>query len=74
MFQSNSGAGAPPVSFDYSPQFEDISLSVTGSKVALRQTVQLLHKLGYAEPNDWSKPQRKKEKWVIVLIKRLRIG
>ncbi|NEP20115.1 MAG: hypothetical protein F6J97_25070 [Leptolyngbya sp. SIO4C1] len=74
MFQSNdSGAGAPPVSFDYSPQFETVTLSMTGSMAALRKMVNTMHKRGLAEPNDWSKPQPKDHEWVTVLIRRLRI-
>ncbi|NEP19729.1 MAG: hypothetical protein F6J97_23045 [Leptolyngbya sp. SIO4C1] len=74
MFQySGSGAGAPPASRDYSPRFEEVCLSITGSKAALRKTIQTLHKLRYAEPNDWSKPQPRGEQWVTVLIRRLQI-
>ncbi|NEP18657.1 MAG: hypothetical protein F6J97_17430 [Leptolyngbya sp. SIO4C1] len=73
MFQSNSGAGAPPVSFDYSPRFETVKLSVTGSLSGLRKIVNTLHKRGFADPNDWSQPQPKDHEWIIVLIRRLRI-
>ncbi|NEP19591.1 MAG: hypothetical protein F6J97_22320 [Leptolyngbya sp. SIO4C1] len=74
MFQySDSGAGAPPVSFDYSPQFEDLRLSITGSKAGLQKMVKTLHKLGFADPNDWSQPQPKDNQWVTVLIRRVRI-
>ncbi|NEP19749.1 MAG: hypothetical protein F6J97_23160 [Leptolyngbya sp. SIO4C1] len=77
MFQSNdAGAGAPPVSPDYAPRFEDIIHSIKGSLAGLQNTVKTLHKLRYAEPNDWSKPQfdAQSGKWVIVLIKRSQLS
>ncbi|NEP18763.1 MAG: hypothetical protein F6J97_17995 [Leptolyngbya sp. SIO4C1] len=73
MFQNNSGAGAPPIALDDVPQFEDVSLSITGSKPALQKMIKTLHKLGFAGPNDWSQPQPIAKKWVTVLIKRLRM-
>ncbi|NEP18088.1 MAG: hypothetical protein F6J97_14475 [Leptolyngbya sp. SIO4C1] len=75
MFQSNdSGAGAPPVSHDDAPQFETIRISMTGSMAGLRKMVSTLHRLNFAEPNDWSKPQPKDQEWVTVLFKKARVG
>ncbi|NEP16830.1 MAG: hypothetical protein F6J97_07980 [Leptolyngbya sp. SIO4C1] len=77
MFQSNdAGAGARPVSPGSSPRFEDITHSIKGSLAALQKVVKTLHKLRYAEPNDWSKPQFDAQtgKWVIVLIKRSQLS
>ncbi|NEP19913.1 MAG: hypothetical protein F6J97_24005 [Leptolyngbya sp. SIO4C1] len=75
MFQNNSGAGTPPVAQGEAPRFEDITHSIKGSLAGLRKVVKTLHKLGYAEPNDWSQPQPDAQtgKWVIVLIKRSRL-
>ncbi|NEP16289.1 MAG: hypothetical protein F6J97_05215 [Leptolyngbya sp. SIO4C1] len=73
MFQNNSGAGAPPVSFDDSPRFEEVSLSIQGSWPALQKMVKTLHKVGFAEPNDWSQPQPSGDRWVTVLIRRVRL-
>ncbi|NEP17267.1 MAG: hypothetical protein F6J97_10220 [Leptolyngbya sp. SIO4C1] len=74
MFQPNdAGANTPPISFDQSPQFESVRLSITGSRAGLRKIVNTLHKLHFAEPNDWSEPQPKGDDWVTVLIRRLRV-
>ncbi|NEP16015.1 MAG: hypothetical protein F6J97_03820 [Leptolyngbya sp. SIO4C1] len=73
MFQSN-GAAVPPVSLDAAPQFETVTLSITGPLAGLRQMVNTLHKRGFADPNDWSQPQPKGHEWVTVLIRRLRVG
>ncbi|NEP55322.1 MAG: hypothetical protein F6K65_43695 [Moorea sp. SIO3C2] len=61
MFQeSNQGAGAsnvPPANKslpDY-PQ-ESVRHILLGSLVAVGNSIKLLHKLNYAEVNDWSKP------------------
>ena len=37
-------------------QYETVQHMVFGSLTAVRNTITLLHKLSYAEPNDWSKP------------------
>ena len=61
MFQNNTqGAGAsnlPPVN-DFLPdyQFETVNHTLFGTLTAIRNTIALLHKFNYAEPNDWSKP------------------
>ncbi|WP_031293597.1 hypothetical protein [Leptolyngbya sp. Heron Island J] len=36
--------------------YEPVRHIVLGSLTAVRDTIKLLHKLNYAEPNDWSKP------------------
>ncbi|NEP16471.1 MAG: hypothetical protein F6J97_06140 [Leptolyngbya sp. SIO4C1] len=57
------------------PAFEDIHVSVRGSLAAVRLTIQTLHKLNYAEPNDWSQPQPtgRGQEVIVVLRRRLRI-
>ena len=35
---------------------EPIRHLLFGSPTGVRQVILLLHKLGYAEPNDWSRP------------------
>ena len=38
------------------PGYESLRHVLFGSPGAVAQTIKLLHKLDYAEPNDWSKP------------------
>ncbi len=38
------------------PILEPMRHLLFGSPTALKLTIQRLHKLGYAEPNDWSRP------------------
>ncbi|MGD1857316.1 MAG: hypothetical protein ACFB2W_24030 [Leptolyngbyaceae cyanobacterium] len=61
MFQDNTqGAGAsniPPADNalpDY--DFETVNHTLFGTLDAVQNTIKLLHKLNYAEPNDWSRP------------------
>ena len=59
MFQDNSQntPNLPPedgILPDY--DYETINHTLFGSLTAIRNTIALLHKLHYAEPNDWSKP------------------
>ncbi len=35
---------------------EQVRHLLFGTSAALQSTIRLLHKLGYAEPNDWSRP------------------
>jgi hypothetical protein len=78
MFQpSNQGADASifsPAPDAYNPKFESIRHLLFGSPVAVRSAIALLHKLNYAEPNDWSKPvpTGQANEVVVVLIKRVR--
>lgn len=61
MFQEpNQGADAP--NFRCKPEplpehaYEQVRHTLFGSLTAVGNTIKLLHKLNYAEPNDWSKP------------------
>jgi hypothetical protein len=60
MFQTTaSGASASPVSHAHAstaPQREPVRHLLFGSPKAVETTIKHLHRLGYAEPNDWSKP------------------
>lgn len=57
------------------PTAEPIRHMLFGSPSAVRTTIQTLHKLGYAEPNDWSQPisTDKPNEVMAILTKRLRL-
>ena len=80
MFRdSTQGAGAsnvPPAGnflSDY-PQ-ESVHHQLFGSLIAVRNTITLLHKLNYAEPNDWSKPlpTGRPNEVMAILTKKIRV-
>jgi len=52
----DSGADVPSFSAATRPQREPVRHLIFGSLAAIQLTIKTLHKLGYAEPNDWSKP------------------
>jgi hypothetical protein len=62
MFQmTQSGASASTASHVYSAvppvsKREPVRHLLFGSPKAVEITIKHLHRLGYAEPNDWSKP------------------
>ncbi|MEM9216259.1 MAG: hypothetical protein AAGD25_18175 [Cyanobacteria bacterium P01_F01_bin.150] len=77
MFQNpDQGAGAStPYDVPASPSYESVRLMLFGSTQAVLHTIKLLHKLNYAEPNDWSKPiptERPREV-MSVLTKKVRL-
>ncbi|MEM9219732.1 MAG: hypothetical protein AAGD25_36065 [Cyanobacteria bacterium P01_F01_bin.150] len=77
MFQTpDQGAGASvPYDAPASPSYESVRLMLFGSTQAVLHTIKLLHKLNYAEPNDWSKPiptERPREV-MSVLTKKVRL-
>lgn len=45
-----------PVPSGHPAQFETLRHILLGSLNAVQATIKSLHKRGYAEPNDWSKP------------------
>jgi len=57
MFQS-PGAGAPasPMSLTQTPHREEVRHILIGPAPAVERTIRILHVMGYAEPNDWSRP------------------
>ena len=80
MFQDNSqGAGAsniPPIVPSLPEyQYETVNHTLFGSLTAIRNTIALLHKLNYAEPNDWSKPlpTGRPNELMAILTKRVRV-
>ena len=61
MFQANpqgAGASTPPPASNSLPEYpqENIRHLLLGTPEAVLNTIKLLHKLGYADPNDWSRP------------------
>ncbi|MEL6229450.1 MAG: hypothetical protein AAFR24_06015 [Cyanobacteria bacterium J06627_3] len=81
MFQDNTqGAGVPtvPSATDSLPdhQFEIVRHTLFGTLTAVQNTIKLLHKLNYAEPNDWSRPlpTGRVNEVMAILTKRIRVG
>ena len=76
MFQPNaSDAPASPVSpapkTEPAPRREKVRHLLYGSLDVIDRTIIILHKLGYAEPIEWSDPEpsgRPKE-WMVILTK-----
>ena len=57
MFQNPSqDANEPKRHSEPRPEYEAVHHQLFGSLTAVRNTITLLHKLNYAEPNDWSRP------------------
>ena len=57
MFQNPSqDANEPKRRSESRSQYETVHHQLFGSLSAVRNTITLLHKLNYAEPNDWSRP------------------
>ena len=56
-------------------QFEVVRHTLFGTLTAVRKTIALLHKLNYAEPNDWSKPlpTGRPNEVMAILTKRVRV-
>ncbi len=55
---------------------EPVRHTLQGSLGAIRATIKLLHKLNYAEPNDWSTPQPtgRDNEVIVVLKKRVQVS
>ena len=58
------------------PQYEFVNHMLFGSPAVVRHTIALLHKLNYAEPNDWSKPSPtgRPNEVMAILTKRVRVA
>ena len=70
---STAGAMASTVS-DGGSLPEPVRHMLFGSPSAVQVTIQQLHKLGYAEPNDWSQllPTGRPNEVMAILTKRVR--
>lgn len=55
--------------------FETVRHTLLGTLTGIRNTITLLHKLNYAEPNDWSKPlpTGRPNEVMAILTKRVRV-
>ena len=56
FYCTDSGADVPSSSDAVQPQREPVRHLLFGSLAAVQLNIKTLHKKGYAEPNDWSKP------------------
>ena len=78
---AGSGSGTPndrggdcrPVAGDQFPRSPEVRHVLFGPEAAVRLTISNLHRRGFAEPNDWCKPQPtgKLGEVMTVLIKRV---
>ncbi len=70
---STAGASASTASSGGLPT-EPVRHMLFGSPGAVQVTIQQLHKLGYAEPNDWSQllPTGRPNEVMAILTKRVR--
>ena len=80
MFRNaDQGAGAFNIPPANSPlpeyEYENVNHTLYGSLIAIRNTITLLHKLNYAEPNDWSRPlpTGRPNELMAILTKRVRV-
>ena len=56
LFSVESSANTSQTESYTEPTLESMRHLLFGSPLALETTIKRLHKLGYAEPNDWSRP------------------
>ena len=76
MFQNPApGAAAPTNPSALSPEYASGRHLLFGTLVYVQTTIRLLHKLNYAEPNDWSRPlpTGQPNEVMAILINRVRI-
>ncbi len=81
MFQdTNQGAGAANLPPAHNPlpdyEFDIVRHTLFGTLDAVQNTIKLLHKLNYADPNDWSRPlpTGRVNEVMAILTKRVRVG
>ena len=69
---SPTARSVPPPNSDY----ETVRHMLFGSLTAVQTTIRLLHKLNYAEPNDWSQPisTGRPNEVMAILTRRLRLN
>ncbi|MEL6606345.1 MAG: hypothetical protein AAFP20_24375 [Cyanobacteria bacterium J06614_10] len=67
---------SPNLRGDRTPQPEHIRHMLFGTLAAVQTTIRHLHHLGYAEPNDWSRPisTGRANEVMAILTKRIRLG
>ncbi|MBE9059811.1 hypothetical protein [cf. Phormidesmis sp. LEGE 11477] len=74
---SAEASSTPPPSDSGSAygEYETVRHMLFGPLSSIRYTIRLLHQLGYAEPNDWSKPisTGKPNEMMAILTKRIRL-
>ncbi|MEM9274868.1 MAG: hypothetical protein AAGA80_18185 [Cyanobacteria bacterium P01_F01_bin.143] len=82
MFQPNDQGADASTNFPIilsspqpEPRYETLRHVLFGSMAAVQNTIKLLHRLNYAEPNDWSKPQptQKPNEVMAVLTRKVRV-
>ena len=69
---ASGAAFVPPEGSDTSP--DRIRLLLFGTPNAVKSTIALLHQLGYAEPNDWSRPMATGRGREVMAILTKRVG
>ena len=73
-----STAAAAPIATQPSTPIprEQVRHMLFGSPTAVQSSIRLLHKLGYAEPNDWSRPisTGRTNEVMAILTKRVEVG
>ena len=79
MFQDfTQGDHSPthPPTHSPDPQYEIVRHTIFGTLTAIQNTIKLLHKLNYADPNDWSKPlpTGRANEMMAILTKRIRVS
>ena len=79
FIDTDQGADVPtdqPVSVTLPEhQYEDVRVLLLGSLTSVQNTIALLFKLNYAEPNDWSRPLAtgRPNEVMAILTKRVRV-
>ena len=80
MFQDNTqgadAANIPPAANTLPDhQFDIVRHTLFGTLDAVQNTIKLLHKLNYADPNDWSRPlpTGRVNEVMAILTKRVRV-
>lgn len=57
-------------------EYEDVRVLLLGSLTSVQNTIALLFKLNYAEPNDWSRPLAtgRPNEVMAILTRRIRVN
>ena len=75
FYDPTSGAAASTNSPESLPEYESGRHLIFGSLGYVQATIKLLHKLNFAEPNDWSRPlpTGQLNEVMVILTKRIRV-